>query len=178
MCSFGHRLHGYASTSSNEPTTRASSSSVPLALSPSPLCTLIRTLIAASPSLYNGIYMVIVIFNVLRRVARRRFDRWGLDEARRFYAEHRGRFFYTRLVFTMANGPVEAWVLRGPDAITRWRALMGPTHLYRALSQQPSSIRAKLARSDTRNVRCAPLSPILVMVMVMPCWCCCSCHAM
>ncbi|KXJ27753.1 Nucleoside diphosphate kinase 6 [Exaiptasia diaphana] len=77
---------------------------------------------------------------------------WTKDEAERFYAEHKGRFFYNRLVGFMSSGPMMAMVLSGESAITRWRQLIGPTHSYRARDVAPHSIRALYGISDTRNV--------------------------
>lgn len=47
--------------------------------------------------------------------------------AARFYAVHRGKPFYEGLVEFMSSGPTIAMVLRGEDAIARWRDLMGTT---------------------------------------------------
>jgi len=41
---------------------------------------------------------------------------------------HRERPFFTSLIAFMTSGPVLAAVLEGPDAIKRWRTLMGPTN--------------------------------------------------
>ena len=48
-------------------------------------------------------------------------------QARGFYAVHRERPFYASLVRFMVSGPVVVCALEGPDAIRRWRELMGPT---------------------------------------------------
>ncbi len=47
--------------------------------------------------------------------------------AGRFYAVHRGKPFYDGLVEYMSSGPTIAMVLRGENASTRWRELMGAT---------------------------------------------------
>ena len=54
------------------------------------------------------------------------------EQARGFYAVHRERPFYADLVAFMTSGPVVASVLEGPDAISRWRDLMGPTDSTKA----------------------------------------------
>jgi nucleoside diphosphate kinase len=68
-----------------------------------------------------------------------------LQEAEAFYAEHRGKFFYPRLVSSMTrytippymfffnfeninSGPVLTFILKKENAIADWRSLMGPTH--------------------------------------------------
>jgi len=88
----------------------------------------------------------------LKVVAATAVTRWSIDEAETFYGEHRGRFFYPRLVAFMTSGPLIALVLEREDAISTWRKLMGPTHCLRAKSEAPNSIRGRFASSDTRNV--------------------------
>ncbi|SPO40751.1 related to Nucleoside diphosphate kinase 6 [Pseudozyma flocculosa] len=76
---------------------------------------------------------------------------WKADDAHRFYAEHRGRFYYDRLVVGMTSGPSMALALAGPDAIRTWRAMLGPTKAYRAKWEQPHTLRARYGLGDTRN---------------------------
>lgn len=87
----------------------------------------------------------------LRVVASCALPAWPAPTVRAFYAEHAGRFFYSRLVFAMSSGPVEALVLQGADAVRVWRELVGPTHLPSARSQ-PATVRGRWSCSDTRNV--------------------------
>ncbi len=74
----------------------------------------------------------------------RRFERAGLrivaikalrlteEDARGFYAVHKGRPFYPALVQFMTSGPIIVSVLEGEDAIARNRELMGPTNSQEA----------------------------------------------
>jgi len=48
-------------------------------------------------------------------------------EAEGFYAVHRERPFFKGLTEFMASGPIVAMVLEAPDAIKKWRTLMGAT---------------------------------------------------
>jgi nucleoside-diphosphate kinase len=48
-------------------------------------------------------------------------------EAEGFYAVHRGKPFYDGLTDFMSSGPAVLLVLEAPDAIRRWRDLMGAT---------------------------------------------------
>ena len=73
------------------------------------------------------------------------------EKAEQFYGEHKGKFFYPRLVNFMSRGTTVALILESEDSITKWRALMGPTHLQTAKKNSPQSIRARFAFSDTRN---------------------------
>ncbi|CAM9543654.1 unnamed protein product [Lampetra planeri] len=68
-----------------------------------------------------------------------------------FYAAHKGRFFFQRLVEFMASGPIRVYVLAHHDAVRAWRELMGPTKVFRAVHTAPESIRACYGLTDTRN---------------------------
>ena len=48
-------------------------------------------------------------------------------EAEGFYAVHRERPFFGRLTQFMASGPAVILALEAPDAIRKWRGLMGAT---------------------------------------------------
>jgi nucleoside-diphosphate kinase len=48
-------------------------------------------------------------------------------EAEGFYAVHRERPFFASLTQFMSSGPCVAMALQAPDAIRRWRTLMGAT---------------------------------------------------
>jgi len=48
-------------------------------------------------------------------------------EAEGFYAVHRERPFFASLTRFMASGPVIVLALEAPDAILKWRGLMGAT---------------------------------------------------
>ncbi|KDN49558.1 nucleoside diphosphate kinase [Tilletiaria anomala UBC 951] len=76
---------------------------------------------------------------------------WKEEDAKAFYAEHEGRFYYDRLIQGMTSGPSIALALAGPDVIKRWRAMLGPTKAYRAKWEQPDCLRAIFGLGDTRN---------------------------
>ena len=48
-------------------------------------------------------------------------------QAEGFYAVHRERPFFGSLTAFMSSGPAIVLVLEAPDAITKWRTLMGAT---------------------------------------------------
>jgi len=73
------------------------------------------------------------------------------DQASEFYKEHKGKFFYERLVSFMASGPINLHILSKENAIYDWRQLMGPTKVYKAQHEAPESLRAKFGLTDTRN---------------------------
>ncbi|KNE63095.1 hypothetical protein AMAG_08263 [Allomyces macrogynus ATCC 38327] len=117
------------------------------------------TLGLIKPDLYADPNAVHAVFERLRRdqweVVRQREVLFQPRDAGAFYAEHQGRFFFDRLVGYMTSGPFSAMLLRRPDpnkdAITAWRALIGPTHPVRAQVNQPQSLRAEFGLTDTRN---------------------------
>lgn len=51
----------------------------------------------------------------------------------------------------MTSGPIVAMELVGPDAITRWRNMIGPTDSQRAKEQGSHLLRARFGTDGTRN---------------------------
>ena len=69
-------------------------------------------------------------------------------EAEGFYAVHRVRPFFSSLTDFMSSGPSVVLVLEAPDAITRWRTLMGATDPAKA---EAGTLRRDFAESIERN---------------------------
>jgi nucleoside-diphosphate kinase len=69
-------------------------------------------------------------------------------EAEGFYAVHRERPFFGSLTAFMSSGPVVVLVLEAPDAIKKWRTLMGATDPAKA---DPGTLRKEFAQSIERN---------------------------
>jgi nucleoside-diphosphate kinase len=69
-------------------------------------------------------------------------------EAEGFYAVHRERPFFKGLTEFMASGPIVALVLEAPDAIKKWRTLMGATDPAKA---DAGTIRKEFASSIGEN---------------------------
>jgi nucleoside-diphosphate kinase len=63
----------------------------------------------------------------LRIVAQRRI-RMSRAQAETFYEIHKDRPFYGELVDFMTSGPVVVQVLEGPNAVARYREVMGATN--------------------------------------------------
>ena len=78
-----------------------------------------------------------------------RLVRLSQREAEGFYAVHRDRPFFGSLVEFMSSGPAIVLALEAPDAIRRWRALMGATDPGKAGS---GTLRQELGSSIERNV--------------------------
>ena len=71
-----------------------------------------------------------------------------IAEAEGFYAVHRQRPFFSSLTAVMSSGPAVVIVLEAPDAIRKWRTLMGATDPVRA---DAGTLRKELAQSIERN---------------------------
>ncbi len=69
-------------------------------------------------------------------------------EAEGFYAVHRARPFFASLTEFMSSGPAVVLVLEAPDAIKKWRTLMGATDPAKA---DAGTIRKEFAESIERN---------------------------
>lgn len=72
-------------------------------------------------------------------------------QASEFYAEHKGKPFFDKLVSMMSSDVVLAMELVGDMAISNWRDLMGPTNPEQARSEAPNSIRAQFGQDVTNN---------------------------
>ncbi|MHB2148457.1 nucleoside-diphosphate kinase [Calditrichota bacterium LG25] len=70
-------------------------------------------------------------------------------QAEGFYYVHRSKPFFHSLIEYMTSGPVVLMVLNGPNAIDRWRTLMGATDPRKA---EPGTIRAEMGLNIERNV--------------------------
>jgi nucleoside-diphosphate kinase len=69
-------------------------------------------------------------------------------EAEGFYDVHRARPFFQGLTEFMSSGPAIVLVLEAPDAIKRWRTLMGATDPAKA---EAGTLRKEFAESIERN---------------------------
>ena len=65
-----------------------------------------------------------------------------------FYAVHRERPFFGSLTGFMSSGPAIVLVLEAPDAIKKWRTLMGATDPAKA---DAGTLRKEFAQSIERN---------------------------
>lgn len=83
-----------------------------------------------------------------------RLKTFKMDQAfaEKFYAEHVGKDFFPTLSGYMTSDTVVGLELVGPDAIQRWRQIIGPTKKEVAVEQAPNSLRALYARSTTENL--------------------------
>jgi nucleoside-diphosphate kinase len=83
----------------------------------------------------------------LRIIAQKRV-KWKQADAKKFYAVHAKRPFYKDLVKFMTSGPVVVQVLEGPNAVAKYREVMGATNPANA---DPGTIRKEFAESIEAN---------------------------
>jgi nucleoside-diphosphate kinase len=69
-------------------------------------------------------------------------------EAEGFYAVHRERPFFASLTDFMSSGPCVVMALQAPDAIRKWRTLMGATDPARA---EAGTLRKEFGASIENN---------------------------
>src|SRR5712672_3342835 len=69
-------------------------------------------------------------------------------QAEGFYAVHRERPFFASLTAFMSSGPVVVLALEAPDAIKKWRTLMGATDPAKA---DASTLRKDFGKSIENN---------------------------
>jgi nucleoside-diphosphate kinase len=69
-------------------------------------------------------------------------------DAEGFYSVHRARPFFASLTEFMSSGPAIVMVLEAPEAIKKWRTLMGATDPAKA---DAGTIRKEFAESIERN---------------------------
>ncbi len=77
-----------------------------------------------------------------------RLVRLTKNDAEGFYAVHRDRPFFRSLTEFMSSGPAIAVVIEAPDAIRKWRTLMGATDPAKA---DAGTLRKQFAQSIERN---------------------------
>jgi nucleoside-diphosphate kinase len=77
-----------------------------------------------------------------------RLVRLSKKDAEGFYAVHRERPFFASLTEFMSSGAAIVMVLEAPDAIKKWRTLMGATDPAKA---EAGTLRKDFAQSIERN---------------------------
>ncbi|KAH7821507.1 nucleoside-diphosphate kinase [Monocercomonoides exilis] len=95
------------------------------------------------------------ILSIIRQanftVVQSKVERLTREKASLFYEEHKGKPFYESLVEFMSSGPVLALALSQENAVSKWRALIGPTNSEVARSTAPNTIRAIYGLNGQRN---------------------------
>ena len=70
------------------------------------------------------------------------------DIAKALYREHDGRPYYSNLIAFSLSGPVVVMVLEGPDAVSRFRRMLGATNPAQA---DPNTLRRRFGLGIPNN---------------------------
>lgn len=73
------------------------------------------------------------------------------DKVSQFYKEHVGKPYFKSLVEYMTSATAIAMILEGPEAVMRWRLIMGPSDSEKAKENAPNSVRALYGTSILEN---------------------------
>lgn len=102
----------------------------------------------------DGIALMGQIITILQTnfdICRMELIRFSPEGAGSFYSEHKGQPFFDRLVKFMSSGPSLVMVLQGPDAIARYRKLMGPTDPAKAKKLEEFTLRKGFGTDMPKN---------------------------
>lgn len=113
-----------------------------------------RTLAMIKPDAVRNGFVAEMISQIAQNdlvVVHTKFVQFDSDGAQDFYAEHVGKGFFPNLEAFMTSGPAVVLILEGPEAVFRWRALMGPTNTAAAKASAPKSLRAQFGTDGTQN---------------------------
>ena len=95
------------------------------------------------------------IGTIIQRIEKAGFDIRAMQlrhlsqkDAEGFYAVHRERPFFASLTKFMSSGPVVVLALQAPDAIVKWRTLMGATDPAKA---EAGTLRKEFGTSIENN---------------------------
>ena len=82
------------------------------------------------------------------KIVAARMTQLSREQAEGFYAVHSARPFFGGLTDFMSSGPCVLLCLEAPDAITKWRTLMGATNPANA---EPGTMRKEFGASIDNN---------------------------
>jgi nucleoside-diphosphate kinase len=112
-----------------------------------------ETLAVIKPDSYHHIHEIVEIIESVDglKIEKMRLCKLPYSEAEGFYAEHNGKPFFKELISFMCEDAIVVIVLRGLDAVDKWRSLIGPTDSALAKNENPNCIRARFGTDATRN---------------------------
>ncbi len=82
------------------------------------------------------------------RIRAMKFTQLSREQAMAFYATHKGKSFFERLIDFMTSGPIVAAILEKDNAVVAYRTLIGATNPENA---EEGTIRKLYATSLTQN---------------------------
>ena len=80
------------------------------------------------PDVYLSIGKILSIVEQHFNISNLKMFRMRGSDAQQFYAEHQHKQFYSKLVEFMTSDFAVGMELVSPDAIKKWRELIGPTN--------------------------------------------------
>jgi nucleoside-diphosphate kinase len=110
-----------------------------------------RTLAIIKPDAFTSGHTGAIIQRIEQagfQIRAMRLLRLNRRDAEGFYAVHREKPFFGQLADFMSSGPAVVMVLEAPDAIGKWRTLMGATNPEKA---DAGTIRKEFGTSIERN---------------------------
>jgi nucleoside diphosphate kinase len=125
-----------------------------------------RTLAMIKPDAVRNGFVADIISQISQTdliVVHTKFVQFDSNGAQEFYAEHVGKSFFPNLEAFMTSGPAVVLILEGPEAVFRWRTLMGPTNTAAAKDKAPKSLRAQFGTDGTQNACHGSDSPFSAM---------------
>ncbi|NWV28072.1 NDK7 kinase, partial [Origma solitaria] len=97
-----------------------------------------------------------IIINAGLTITKAKMMLLSRKEAADFYADHRAKPFYHELLQFIMSGPVLAMELLGDDAVSKWRAIVGPANPTATESETLDSISESFGHCGLRDAAHSP----------------------
>jgi nucleoside-diphosphate kinase len=111
-----------------------------------------RTFAMIKPDSYANIGKIIdTIYASGFEINKLKMSKYSERTAAQFYAEHVGKGFFANLSNMMTSDVCVGLELVAPDAVAKWRQVIGPTNSVTAKAQAPTTIRGRFGTDGTRN---------------------------
>ncbi|NWR85990.1 NDK7 kinase, partial [Furnarius figulus] len=116
-----------------------------------------RTLALIKPDAIQKIGELIdIITNSGLTITKAKMMQLSRKEAADFYADHRAKPFYHELLQFITSGPVLAMEILGDDAVSKWKAIVGPANPTATETDTLDSIRDNFGQGGLRNAAHGP----------------------
>ncbi|NWQ61949.1 NDK7 kinase, partial [Neopipo cinnamomea] len=116
-----------------------------------------RTLALIKPDAMHKIGELIdIIINSGLTITKAKMMLLSRKEAADFYIDHRAKPFYHELLQFIMSGPVLAMEILGDDAVSKWKAIVGPANPAATETDTLDSIRENFGHGGLRNAAHGP----------------------
>ncbi|NXM66448.1 NDK7 kinase, partial [Serilophus lunatus] len=116
-----------------------------------------RTLALIKPDAIRKIGELIdIIINAGLTITKAKMMLLSRKEAADFYADHRSKPFYHELLQYIMSGPVLAMEILGDDAVSKWKAIVGPANPVATETDTLDSIRENFGHGGLQNAAHSP----------------------